>query len=551
MIEGREMISSYFDGLLTADQVSDLGDWLKTDGSNRRLFAEYAVVHRRLQEHFSGRATLATFVASTNQPDQSVSEQEETLFGVIVEPPPEGGDEAIQSQTKSVRSMPSSAEGRSKSSLRSGGWKMAAVVSWRWAIAASVVLAVGTSAALLMHSRPAPVASLAQVIDATWDDGSPRAIPSQLRPGDQLSLKSGFCRLKFNDGTQVIAEGPAHFTIRSPSEVSLAEGNLTAKMSSGASGFVIRTPTAAVTDLGTEFGVRFDPNQNSTDVQVFQGNVRISTNSPEGAKTVDLPAGGRADVVAFGKITVDQSGAQPQMFVRPGADGVTLLSVADLVSGGDGTTHRTGGMVEATTGKTVRLQPIGPHEGDGRYHRINSIPVLDGCFVPNQGEFQVDSAGDRFTFTRSGGGTSRRIVAGGVIPTGLSSGFANSQLGEIEYSKPPHNLLYFHPNCGLTFNLDAIRRLHPFAQLNALRAVIGNSIVDDRVIIVRPELRILVNGALRFDRIFKSHEDIDHLDLPLGSDDHFLTLIATRNTDELGYQDVLFGDPVFALTPMK
>jgi len=518
-------------GLATDEEVRQLQALLLSNAENRRYYARHILVSVLLAEEFGAVSLNLTDSEALAAPTMGDS----MILPAIKEEEGEGETDEVRPAAWPLANASPVPVGKKR--------------TWRWAMAASVLLVAGLSAALLMHSRPAPVASLTQVIDATWDDGSSRAIPSQLRPGDQLSLKSGFCRLNFKDGTQVIAEGPAHFTIRSPSEVSLAEGNLTAKMAGGAWGFVIRTPTATVRDLGTEFGVRFDPNQNSTDVQVFQGNVRVSTNSPEGAKTVDLPAGGRADVVAQGKITVDPSGAQPQMFVRPSAETVTLLSVADLVCGGDGTTHRARRMVEATTGETGKFEAIGPHRGDRRYHPIGSISVLDGCFVPDKGDFQVDSAGDRFTFTRSGGATIHRIVAGGAIPDLERGKFTSSQLGDIDYSTPSHNLLYLHPDCGLTFNLDAIRRLHPFVPLDALRAVVGNSVVDDRVIVVRPELRILVNGALRFDRIFKSHDDVDHLNLPLGSDDHFLTLIATKNGDELGYQDVLFGDPSFVLTP--
>jgi hypothetical protein len=419
---------------------------------------------------------------------------------------------------------------------------------WRWATAAAILLAIGITVMLPRRAPPAPVATLTQVLNLTWEDGAIRSAPLRLRPGDQLALKSGFCQLNFDDGTQVIAEGPAHLTVQARGEVSLAAGNLTARMIDGTSGFTVRTPTAAVTDLGTEFGVRVEPDQKSTDVQVFQGKVHVAPAAANGSSPLDLPAGSRGNVAADGQVAADPTGAQPQMFVRRIDETLVSLSIADLVSGGDGTTQRTGGMVEASTGATGTLKPTGLHSGDRNYHRISSIAVLDGSFVPDQGEFQVDSAGHQFKFTRPGGATVDRIIAGGVIPALEPT---SAVLGNIDYSSPGHTLLFMHPDCGLTFNLDAIRRLHPATRLTNLQAVIGKSIVDEARLIIQPELRILIDGVPRFDRVFKSHEDIDHLDLPLNDGDHFLTLLVTKTNDEIHYQDIVFGDPVFALTSAK
>ena len=51
------------------------------------------------------------------------------------------------------------------------------------------------------------------------------------------------------------------------------------------SSFVIRTPTATVTDLGTEFGVEVNK-EGATDTHVFIGEVQIATGSGQG-----LPGG--------------------------------------------------------------------------------------------------------------------------------------------------------------------------------------------------------------------------------------------------------------------
>jgi hypothetical protein len=420
---------------------------------------------------------------------------------------------------------------------------------WRWVTAAAAaVLLVGIAAAVLVRILHPPVATLAQVLVVKWGNGSAGPASPDLRAGEQFALESGVCRLQFKDGTQLIAEGPAHFTVEAQNAVSLEDGSLTARMAGGSSGFIIRTPTATVTDLGTEFGVRFEPNRSETDVQVFQGTVQIATNANNQPHTLDLVAGGRADIVSDGKILIDQDGAQPQMFVRRTDESIQLLSVPDLVSGGDGTTHRTGGMIEPTTGETGTMITIKNRARDRGYHRITSIPVLDGCFVPDQGEMQVDSGGSRFKFAQPGGMAVDRIVAGGLFPWSPSAKPVHGRLGGINYSVAPHDLLFLHPDCGLTFNLDAIRRLHPAERLDAFRAVFGNGSDPPKTGKAWPELQILVDGMLRYEHVITSPQDINQFDVPLTDHDHFVTIAVTRTTPLLYNQYVLLGDPVFALS---
>ena len=42
-------------------------------------------------------------------------------------------------------------------------------------------------------------------------------------------------------------------------------------MANGAKGFVVRTSSATITDLGTEFGVAYDSQKDVTEVDVFKG----------------------------------------------------------------------------------------------------------------------------------------------------------------------------------------------------------------------------------------------------------------------------------------
>ena len=111
--------------------------------------------------------------------------------------------------------------------------------------------------------------------------------------GDKLLLASGLMEIAYDTGARVILEGPCTYTIESTSGGFLTVGKLTAKLEkngkhtdltsrspslpvskSPSLSFFVRTPTAIVTDLGTEFGV--DVSQAGvTETHVFRGKVRL------------------------------------------------------------------------------------------------------------------------------------------------------------------------------------------------------------------------------------------------------------------------------------
>jgi ferric-dicitrate binding protein FerR (iron transport regulator) len=418
----------------------------------------------------------------------------------------------------------------------------------RSGLAAAVMLAIGVTAVLL-HRR-APVATLTQAVGATWGDGSSRAIPSPLRPGDQFSLTSGYCSLHFADGTEVTVQGPARFTAQSRNKILLGEGKLAAVMPEGSRGFVVQIPSGMITDLGTEFGVSVGPSGDDARVDVFKGKVDVATGSGDLRAEAQLTAGESARV-AGGAVKVDPSGAQPQAFVRNLEESDSTLDVADLVSGGDGTTHRTGVGIEPATGQTGIIGGVALHSGDNQYHRISSIPILDGCFIPGSDPIQVDSAGHVVRFNAKQPATYDRIYTGGVIPARNKEGHIHSELGGIDYSAPNHRWLFLHANAGLTIDLNAVRRLHPALRLSGLHAVAGNSDDEPTPAHVSPHMLILMDGVVRYDRAFTSHADIDQIDIAITDADKFLTIVALSEQLFVMSQDMMCGDPVFKMNAIK
>ena len=74
--------------------------------------------------------------------------------------------------------------------------------------------------------------------------------------GDTFALASGLMEITYDTGAKVILQGPVTYEVESNNGGFMSIGKLTGKVvTANAKGFSVRTPTATVTDLGTEFGV--------------------------------------------------------------------------------------------------------------------------------------------------------------------------------------------------------------------------------------------------------------------------------------------------------
>jgi len=91
---------------------------------------------------------------------------------------------------------------------------------------------------------------------------------------DQLvKLKAGFLNLEFDNGAEVVIEGPAEFQIVNEMNMQVKAGKLRANIPESAHGFTIKTEQLDVVDLGTEFGV--EVTDGKMNVQVFDGEVKL------------------------------------------------------------------------------------------------------------------------------------------------------------------------------------------------------------------------------------------------------------------------------------
>jgi hypothetical protein len=292
------------------------------------------------------------------------------------------------------------------------------------------------------------VARITGMVDCAWAEAGDRVQgsgaanqksdiinhESVLHLGDRLALKSGLLEIAYDTGAKVILQGPVTYVVESPDGGYLFLGKLTAKLEkkSDVGGqrsdsanqkseiinqkFLVRTPTALVTDLGTEFGVEVDK-QGATLSRVFRGSVSVqaisSAGKAEGSAQVlrenqtvrvDCDGGRRITAVSTSEKSVDFV----REFPRPA---VNVLNLADMMLGNDATRQH-GVGINAANGQITDGLDQEYLVGDGKYHRVAGVPCVDGVFIPDgrRDPVQIDSA--RGTF--SGFTPTENRTAGGI-----------------------------------------------------------------------------------------------------------------------------------------
>jgi hypothetical protein len=152
------------------------------------------------------------------------------------------------------------------------------------------------------------VGEVTGLVNCRWNDSHTASyLGRRVAAGDEFAIASGLAEITYDTGAKVLLQGPVTYQVDSPRGGFLSIGKLTARVEkkeasgqwSVASGqkttppspipnpalFVVRTPTAVVTDLGTEFGVEVT-DRGETRSHVFRGSVQLQqTGVAEGKET--------------------------------------------------------------------------------------------------------------------------------------------------------------------------------------------------------------------------------------------------------------------------
>ncbi len=250
------------------------------------------------------------------------------------------------------------------------------------------------------------VGRITGMVDVKWSD-DPRFLPplssrAYVPLGRKYILDSGLLEITYDSGAKVILQGPCSYEVESTAGGYLALGKLTARVEKERSEardqksdpsplsplpsplFSVRTPTAVVTDLGTEFGVEVG-HDGITETQVFVGEVAVVSAGEEKTAEAErhiVRAGQLARVEGKNILVtaVDRAGASDKRFFRalpkrirnPDVYAKLVLSLQPVAY------YRMERPRAEADGKVVFDSAHGMHHG--ALHNESGLPYLFGRF---------------------------------------------------------------------------------------------------------------------------------------------------------------------------
>jgi hypothetical protein len=384
-----------------------------------------------------------------------------------------------------------------------------------------------------------PVATLTDSLHAKWADAEGKMDKgmSFAGGGQSLLLREGCAEFKFNNHARITIEGPSEFQFLAEDQIKLIYGRLYAVVPREAIGFTVKTPSAQIVDLGTEFGVQTDF-RGDTSLHVLKGKTVLIAGDRSNKVSVEVGEGAAKRVLSTTQ-TVSDIACNADLFVRQiDSDtrfmwrGEAHLCVADIIAGGSGfgRVRPLTGLC-AATGRYTSSIDRGVRRSADVYNLVPGSTFIDGVFVPDgnqDGTIVVTSAGDTFRCPDTQGMISHEITV---------------YTGDIQERQPTispavfdghtyrnNAVVMLHSNAGITFDLQAIRQSLPGLEVTSFQAFGGLSEALSAVKTQLPDVDfwIVVDGEVRYEKTGLMLEDHKvSFDIELGPEDRFLTLIVT------------------------
>lgn len=140
------------------------------------------------------------------------------------------------------------------------------------AIAAAVVMMAALT--WTQASKPNSIATLVSNENAAWESSLPTMPGSELTPG-LLKLKSGVATIRFHSGAELILEAPAELELIDRLRCRLVTGAAVVEAPESARGFTIETPDGYAVDYGTQFAVRVNLDERTSDFELIKGEIAV------------------------------------------------------------------------------------------------------------------------------------------------------------------------------------------------------------------------------------------------------------------------------------
>ena len=406
------------------------------------------------------------------------------------------------------------------------------------------------------------VAALSDSVHAVWADmttAMPQGTP--LFTGSELVLREGYAEIVFDNHARLTFEAPARLQILTSDQIRLEYGRVYAIIPEQAYGFTITTADSKVIDLGTEFGVEKDAVGNMQ-VHVMKGKVHLVSSFYQNkinllleqgsAKKLDTQLGQIKAIACDDRLFVRRVDSQTGFLWR----GQESLSLADIVGGGSG--FGGGALDRGIDPDTGALRyeldavTIADRAAPHRFVVTKGFPFIDCIFVPgfDTQPTQVASTGltcNQFPPTSA---TLWGYPFNGAWHEGLGVPRHTLMLDGLVLDRSEgKESLTIHPNLGITFDLQQMRRSLPGLQPVRLRTRAGLSQTAVQFMDGNPksEFWVLVDGQVRLRQMVQMSDGGYQIDVPLRSSDRFISLVVSDGDGSTAFNWAVFVNPLIEL----
>ncbi|MBI9016186.1 MAG: FecR domain-containing protein [Phycisphaerae bacterium] len=574
-----ELLELLREDLITDQQFEMLDEILAADTNARLFYVHYAKMCSELYnfQEAKGNITLEHLTEKIASTEDDFIENN-LLAEIICEhdfADEESEEDDCELQQKLARERILGLRKDNNNAYRRSRLKLSGISRFLGAIAAMLIVAtcltlIERKAAEPIIPRPIQeipfVATITDVIDARWANGSNYAIDSTLRRGPK-TLQSGYAEITLNDGVMVVVEGPCEFEFDKSNHLVVYSGNITANVPRKAIGFKVITPYATIMDLGTEFGVSVNKNHYS-EVHVFDGEVKLFAGEGQPEAQEQIIRQGGAKYVNVNSTQISDAQYRNDLFARRIVSKERLvwrgekIDLADVVGGGNGFgTGMKNSGIDPGTGHHVSKITYAERKNQG-FVKVGNSPFIDGLFVPDGQNYSCEITSTGLCFTNCP--DTLGVCFADLNNCNMMSIGSDDDSQQIEllfnkqrFNYPSRTLISMHANIGVTFDLDEFRNMLSGAKLERFSAEAGlsESAMHDGQFYMTDEdfansdhatasFWVLVDGQLRFQSPDQHpRSGSKKVDVKLKPEDRFLTLIVTDSDMATGRAWGLFAMP--------
>ena len=314
MFDPEYTISLYFNGseALTQGDIDQLSDWISESEENAAKFVQASFMHRGIYDSLTGEVTqknalfdlmetvksdskvlvdsntsprgvdVEEFMASDDQADADDSEEALDLLEILelVRTSP-----AVEiEKPKPVKVKPELIQKVESDFKWFPGRPSRRMTRTFLAIAACIMVFIGYLHFFVPDYVDRPyVATLADSINAVWDDDFQMPDEYGEMVQSRYRLKEGYASILFTGGAKVTVESPAELSLNSAGDMELFGGKIYAVVPDRANGFTVTAGDNKIVDLGTEFGVEVNTS-NNTELHVTKGETLLYAGSKNNNK---------------------------------------------------------------------------------------------------------------------------------------------------------------------------------------------------------------------------------------------------------------------------